>query len=63
MNAIIISDKDAMSLLEQLELQKWRASHVTRQDPSNPATADDMHRWFHYVVTRWLQEQGARCVR
>jgi hypothetical protein len=22
-----------------------------------------IHRRFHYVVTRWLQEQGANCVR
>lgn len=64
MRAIIIDDKDAKALVKQLELAKLQAPHGT-----NLATldgrhtveqlADELHRKFHYVVVRWLQEQGA----
>lgn len=61
MKAIIISDMDARALLQSLELTALRGRFI-RQDPSQPPTIDEMHRAFHYVVTRWLQEQGADCV-
>ena len=56
MRAIIISDADARALLEQLLLIKLRS------DVANPPTLDEVYRAFHYVVTRWLQEQGANVV-
>lgn len=59
MRAIIIDDKDAKSLLMRLELAAMKKDNVMRDDPSRPPTADDIHRAFHYVVVRWLQEQGA----
>jgi hypothetical protein len=62
MKAIIISDMDARALLDKLKLKSLCSDNILRADPSRPATMDEMHRAFHYVVTRWLQEQGADCV-
>ena len=63
MKAIIIQDADARALLKSLELEKLRgAGHIMREDPNNPPTLAEVHRVFHYVVCRWLQEQGADCV-
>jgi len=63
MKAIIISDADARALLDKLELTKMRGEgHVLRDDMHRPATLSEVHRAFHYVVCRWLQEQGADCV-
>jgi hypothetical protein len=59
MKAIIISDADARALLDKLELTALRPNNVMRADPSRPATVEEIHRAFHYVVTRWLKEQGA----
>lgn len=63
MKAIIISDADARALLNKLELTAMRgAHHIMREDSTRPASVEDIHRAFHYVVCRWLQEQGADCV-
>jgi hypothetical protein len=62
MRAIIISDADARALLDKLELRSLHADNILREDPARPPTVSDIHRAFHYVVTRWLQEQGADCV-
>lgn len=68
MKAIIIEEKDSKALLDRLELQKFRkgdphpgqqVSTSTAIGNHNLVTLGDMHRWFHYVVTKWLQEQGA----
>lgn len=60
MKAIIISDADARALLDKLELTALRNNgHNVRLDTCTPA---EMHRVFHYVVCRWLQEQGADVV-
>lgn len=68
MRAIIIEDKDAKALLDRLELEKYKKAH---KHPAHQLSLDlahggrdeitlaDMHRWFHYVVVGWLQEQGA----
>lgn len=62
MKAIIISDMDARALLNKLELTAMRDAGHMRDDPDRPPTISGIHRAFHYVVTRWLQEQGADCV-
>lgn len=62
MRAIIINDTDARALLDKLQLVALRKDNVMRADPLHPTTIDDLHRAFHYVVTRWLQEQGADVV-
>ncbi len=62
MKAIIISDMDARALLDKLELTSMRRDHHFSDDPQRPTTVAEMHRAFHYVVTLWLQEQGADCV-
>lgn len=58
MKAIIIQDKDAKALLDQLELKKLQG--VTHMDKVGPPEQwiSNMHRRFHYVVVNWLQEQG-----
>jgi hypothetical protein len=57
MRAIIIKDTDARALLDSLKLESLQilAERI-------PITVEDMHRRFHYRVTKWLQEQGADCV-
>lgn len=63
MKAIIISDMDARALLDKLKLTALReAGHLRGTDPDRQPSIEEMHRTFHYVVTRWLQEQGADCV-
>jgi hypothetical protein len=63
MKAIIISDTDARALLDKLELTKLRdAGHFQRENPDKPPSMNEVHRVFHYVVCRWLQEQRADCV-
>ncbi|HEY8095892.1 MAG TPA: hypothetical protein VIE65_07310 [Methylobacter sp.] len=59
MKAIIISDADARALLDKLELTAMKGANHFREDYDRPANASEMHRAFHYVVCKWLQEQGA----
>ncbi len=73
MRLITFEEKDAVALLEELQLQKFLSEptgeavrtceryHMTRQDYE--FLVGDIHRKFHYVVTRWLQTQGASAVR
>lgn len=74
MRAIIIDDKDASALLDQLKLEAFTSEpfgastrHVIEDRKLRPEEyrmlADDIHRRFYFIVTRWLQEQGASCVR
>jgi hypothetical protein len=63
MKAIIISDSDARALLYKLELTALKSDNIMRENPGGILTVSEMHRAFHYVVTSWLQEQGADCVR
>jgi len=68
MKVIIIEEKDSKALLDRLELQKFRKGEQHRNKKASTSTdlgnrdmvtLGDMHRWFHYIVTIWLQEQGA----
>ncbi len=60
MKAIIINDTDARALLDKLKLQSLTADgHIFLE---RPYTIESIHRVFHYVVCRWLQEQGADVV-
>ena len=72
MRLITFEDKDALALLDRLELKRLqgpRADLVEDLRSRKPEEAaaqgvlDALHRAFHYEVVRWLQEQGARCVR
>ena len=56
MKVIIISDKDCVALLDQLELKSLKANNIM---PEKPMSVGDIHRAFHYVVVQWLQAQGA----
>lgn len=60
MRAIIIEDKDAKDLVDQLELAKLRETGFFRSS-GNP-TFEEIHRVFHFVVVRWLQDQGANVI-
>ena len=73
MRAIIIQDADAANLLDLLKLEKFSditmfgAEKMDAWQSIPPgikdAFKDAMHRKFHYIVCRWLQEQGANVVR
>lgn len=54
MRAIIIDDKDARNLLEQLELRKMKGDFHDTFDPDRKVDINSVHRAFHYVVVRWL---------
>ncbi len=60
MKAIIISDSDAKALLDKLKLTSLEENrHIMRENLDKPATLRDVHRTYHYIICRWLQEQGA----
>ena len=71
MRAIIIDDKDARALIDQLTLASMDSRNLggynvgeseawfTLSENTRRAIVDVLHRRFHYVVTRWLQDQGA----
>ena len=71
MRAIIIQDADAANLLDLLKLEKfsdpqmWGDNDAWNAIPeqARDAMLCNMHRKFHFIVCRWLQEQGASCVR
>ena len=71
MRAIIIQDADAANLLDLLKLEKFSDPQVWQNNDAwnaipmqtRDAMLSDLHRKFHYIVCRWLQEQGASCVR
>lgn len=70
MRAIIIDDKDAKALINQLKLTELTlAYHATMERykhllPENidlfvKSVISEVHSQFHYDITRWLQNQGA----
>lgn len=59
MRAIIIDDKDAVALVDSLQLTKLKETHKYSKVLSNQ-DINDLHRVFHYEVVKWLQAQGAR---
>lgn len=72
MRAIIIEDKDSLALLASLKLQRLDADNVfhVKEKPEGwteeqwrKDVVDGLHRSFHFVVVRWLQEQGCNVVR
>jgi hypothetical protein len=71
--AIIIDDKDAKALLDQLKLESFTSSPfgantvgilerggISRNEYH--MIVNDIHSRFHYIVTRWLQDQGASTI-
>lgn len=75
MRAIIISDNDARALLDSLKLERLQSDGYTlgvraigaeptvEQQRIMDGLLNEAHRTFHYVVCRWLQDQGANIVR
>lgn len=56
MRAIILKEEDATELLNKLVLSKFEIAEFTSKEDS--IKVQDMHRKFHYEVTRWLQNHG-----
>lgn len=54
----MITEEEMQSLIDSLELQKFRDNNIWHDRPEEPVTADGMHRAFHYVVVRWAQGVG-----
>jgi hypothetical protein len=66
MRAIIIDDKDARALLDSLEMQKLKENrHLLAKEWVDipPELVNTCHRTFHYIVCKWLQDQGCNVVR
>lgn len=68
MRAIIINDADARALLDQLKLAKHEGRVVgpnvdKLSEGELQQIRQDIHGHFHFVVSRWLQEQGAHLLR
>ena len=53
MRVVVIKDEEAKALLEKLQLIEFRL-----KEEHDPALVDEIHRKFHFEVTRWLQAQG-----
>ena len=53
----MINDEDIQDLFDKLELHKFRGN-VQQDDYDKPATLQQVHRSFNYVVRRWLDEIG-----
>jgi hypothetical protein len=60
MRCVIIEDKDAIALLDKLKLTALQENGHRCQEG---ASVQDIHRVFHFVVYRWLREQGFECVK
>jgi hypothetical protein len=70
MRAIIINDNDARSLLDQLRLESFKgiascplADNLNLQPEQLGLVVNEIHRKFHFIVSQWLQEQGASLIR
>ena len=59
MRAISIEDKDAKALLDRLALVKYTHRDGRSLCADQPADVQEVHKWFYYVVYKWLEEQGA----
>jgi hypothetical protein len=74
MRAIIIDDKDARALLDSLKLASFEKSAGGYGVEQHEAWSslpeglrntiiEGLHRRFHYVVCRWLQDQGCNVTK
>lgn len=77
MKAIIIQDHDCKALIEKLQLEKLKDRPTVFIPGATPEQVEQFNkvygRWiqdvkndlyssFHFVVVRWLQEQGANLI-
>lgn len=60
MKCFLLKEEDFQELLNKIELEYLRKHHWhgTKQ-----LDITDMHRTFHYVVTKWIQERGGSGLR
>jgi hypothetical protein len=68
MRAIIISDNDARTLLDQLQLSEFKQAGNRLPMDLTPeeyrkAAIEEIHSQFRFVVCRWLRDQGAEVIR
>ena len=59
MRAIIITDTEAKALIDSLKLEALEKSNNMRAGSAECEVTQQLHRAFHYTVTRWLQAVGA----
>ena len=58
MRAIIIKEEDIQFLMKELELDKFTCLK-TNESKEYEQAVYDVHRKFHYHVTRFFQAQGS----
>jgi hypothetical protein len=63
MRAIIIDDKDSRTLLDSLKLEAMKLENNMKNEQPTWVLIQDIHQSFHYVVCRWLQDQGCNVIR
>lgn len=69
MKAIIIQDNDARSLLDLLKLENFTNRQYVNWEGADGGRktveqiSEEVHRRFHFIVCRWLQDQGANVTR
>jgi len=63
MRAVILKDEDGDALLNSLELSKLRKGEFSGVHDGKKQMADEIHRSFHFVVARWLNEHGFKTAR
>lgn len=57
----VVTEEELLSLIESLELNKLRKT--VEQGKTHDQVTSDMHRSFHFVVTRWVQSIGFKGYR
>lgn len=67
----VVTEEEFMSLIESLELRKLRDNNIC--EPGKELSPEDreklkwaidsLHRGFHYVAVRWVQEMGFSGIR
>ncbi len=60
MKIITFEEKDARALLAKLKLDE---SQCVKNHPDQWELIGEIHGQFHYEVVKWLQDQGADCIR
>jgi len=57
MRAIIISEKDIKTCLDNLKLQELELKE--NESPENKEFVSEIHRIHHYFVVKFFQDQGS----
>lgn len=61
MRQYVVTEAELLALIDSLASQKMIQQNVMREgwkDDPNGKRPEDLHRAFHYVVVRWVQDIG-----